>query len=131
MHNEISERKFSSKARLKSFGYAFNGLLILLREEHNAVIQFIILTIVIIAGILLDISGNDWLVIIIAGMLVIASECFNTAIERLSDCVTHENDDRIKKVKDLSAAAVLISAIGSTVAGMIIFIPEIIELLGS
>ena len=101
----------------------------MLKEERNAVIQFIILTMVIIAGIILDISRGDWIAVIIVSVLVIACECFNTALENLSDFITAERNDKIKKIKDLAAAGVLISAIGSAVVGLIIFIPEIQELL--
>ena len=53
----------------------------------------------------------------------------NTALEKLSDLVEPNYNVVIKAVKDISAAAVLWSAIISLVIGGIIFIPRIISLL--
>lgn len=52
-------------------------------------------------------------------------EALNTAIEKLSDIVSPEKDDRIRIVKDISAGAVLISSIVAVVIGLIIFIPHL------
>ncbi len=131
MGDQGSEKKFSSEARLNSFRYAFRGLSALFSDEPNAVIDVIILAIVVIAGILLGISKSDWIAIAVVSSLVITTEAFNSALENLSDFVCPEKDERIKKVKDLAAAGVLVSAIGAAVAGLIIFVPEILELVRS
>ena len=55
-------------------------------------------------------------------------EIFNSSIEDLADVVCPERDERIKKVKDLAAAAVLVSAIAALIIGLIVFIPKIIAL---
>ena len=55
----------------------------------------------------------EWLIIIIAIAIVIAAEMANTAVEYLCDHVTKEYNDAIKAVKDITAGAVLITAIGS------------------
>jgi diacylglycerol kinase len=49
----------------------------------------------------------------------------NTVLENLADFYSLENQILIKKVKDLSAAAVLISATAAAAIGLIIFIPKI------
>jgi len=128
MQKSVSGRRFSPGARLSSFRYAFSGLTILFRDEHNAIIHFIILVFVIIAGIFFGVSKGDWIAISLSGAIVFASECFNTAIENLSDIISGEKDIRIKKVKDLAAAGVLVSALVAAIVGLIIFVPEILEL---
>jgi diacylglycerol kinase len=52
----------------------------------------------------------------------------NSAIENLADFVSPEKNDQIKKVKDLSAGAVLIGAITALFIGLIVFIPKLITL---
>ena len=42
--------------------------------------------------------------------------------------VCPEHDDRIKKVKDLAAAAVLVNAITAATIGLLVFLPKIIQL---
>lgn len=126
---EFQRKEFRLTERLKSFRAAFNGIADLLIHEHNARIQLFILILVIIAGILLRISETEWLAILFVSGLVFASECFNTAVEYLSDLITDEQDENVRKAKDVAAAGVLISAAVSVVAGLIIFIPEILKLL--
>ncbi|MBO6080179.1 MAG: diacylglycerol kinase family protein, partial [Bacteroidales bacterium] len=83
---------------------------------------------VIIAGVLLKLSILEWAAVAFAVGLVFSGEIFNSAIEDLSDVVCPERDDRIKKVKDLAAAAVLVNAIAAAVIGLLVFIPKIIHL---
>jgi diacylglycerol kinase (ATP) len=123
------KEKFNFSDRLKSFRFAFHGLKELLKYEHNARIHLVLVIIAIVAGILLRISSSDWIAIAIVSGLVFASECFNTAIESISDLVSPEDNEKIKKAKDVAAGGVLISAIVSVIVGLIVFIPEILRLL--
>jgi diacylglycerol kinase len=126
---EYRKKNFSLTDRLKSFRDAVNGIGTLLRYEHNTRIHLFIIVIVIIAGVLFGISEIDWMVILFVSGLVFVSECFNTAVEYVSDLITDERNENIRKAKDVAAAGVLISATISVVAGLIIFIPEILKLL--
>lgn len=78
-----------------------------------------------IAGFYFEISSVEWVVIILCIVLVISFELINTAIEELCNMVHPEHHPIIKKVKDIAAAAVLVAAIGSVVAALIIFIPKL------
>ena len=122
------KEKFSIAKRLKSFTYAFNGLKVLFAEEHNSRIHLFATVCVIIAGALLKLSVLEWAAVAFAVGLVFSGEIFNSAIEDLSDVVCPERDDRIKKVKDLAAAAVLGNAIAAAVIGLLVFVPKIIQL---
>jgi len=122
-------KKFTLVNRLKSFGSAFSGLRLILKNEHNFRIHVFILVIVIIAGIFFKINAADWIAITVVSGLVLTAECFNSAIEYLSDAVSPEVNPAIKNVKDAAAAGVLIAAIVAAATGIIIFIPEIIEAL--
>jgi diacylglycerol kinase len=123
------ESRFSVKARLKSFAYAFSGLKILLREEHNSRIHLIAAILAIIAGFLFEINKSEWVEIIFAIGFVFVTEIINSSIENLADIINPEKNDRIKKIKDLSAAAVLVASIVAAFIGFIIFLPKIIALL--
>lgn len=125
----MKHRKFSLSNRLKSFSYAFNGLKILIKEEHNARIHLFVAIVVVMAGFVFKISVNEWFAVLFAIGFVMTVEIINTAIENMADIVSPEKDKRIKKIKDLSAAAVLISALTALVIGLIIFIPKILDLI--
>ncbi|MNY66215.1 Undecaprenol kinase [compost metagenome] len=57
--------------------------------------------------------------------LVFVCELFNTALEALADFASPGKHPQIKKVKDLAAAAVLLSAISALITGIIIFLPKL------
>jgi diacylglycerol kinase (ATP) len=53
------------------------------------------------------------------------AEGLNTAVEYLADAVTLERHPLIGKAKDVAAGAVLLSAAGATVVGLVVFSPYI------
>ena len=125
----MKQENFSWKRRLKSFGYAFNGLRILIREEHNARIHVFIAICVLIAGLLFDISAVEWIAVTLCIGMVIALETINSAVENLANFVSPEKHDGIKKVKDLAAGAVLLGAVTAVAVGLIVFSPKVIAFL--
>ncbi|HON21270.1 MAG TPA: diacylglycerol kinase family protein [Bacteroidales bacterium] len=121
----MEQKKFSISKRLKSFVYAFNGLIILFKEEHNARIHLIATILVITAAVLLKLNFYEWIAVTFAIGFVISVEIINTVIENMADFVSPAKNDKIKKIKDLSAAAVLISSMTALTIGLIVFIPKI------
>ncbi len=113
----------------KKFKPAFEGFLNLLPDK-NFLIHMVIALVVVSAGLILSISMAEWLIVILCIGMVLTAESFNSAIEKLCDLSQRQHDSKIKTIKDISAAGVLITAIISAIAGLIIFVPEILELLG-
>lgn len=125
---KLKNRKFSIIDRIKSFTYSFNGLKILFREEHNSRIHLFSTLVVILLGFALNISNIEWIALIFACGFVFVTEILNSSIENIADFVSPEKNEQIKKVKDLSAAAVLFSALTAFIIGIIIFSPKIYQL---
>lgn len=121
----MNQEKFSIYKRLKSIVYALNGIKIVIVEEHNARIHLISAIIVVLAGFLFKISKAEWISIIFAIGFVFALEIINSAIENMADFISPEKNEQIKKIKDLSAGAVLIGATTAFVIGLIVFIPKL------
>jgi len=113
---------------IQSFSYALNGIWQAFKSEVNLKIHFLVSLCVILAGFLLHISSLEWLTIIICIAFVITIELLNTAIEKLANIIEPNRNKEIGLVKDIAAGAVLFSAIGTAVIGLIIFIPKIIAL---
>lgn len=124
----MSEKKFSILARLRSFKYAFRGFVHLFRNEHNAWIHMLAAITVVIMGFSFRISADEWILIIIAIGIVFITELINTSIENLVDLLHPDKSPKAGKIKDLAAAAVLVSAIVAAIIGLIIFLPKIISL---
>ncbi len=112
-----------------SFKNAFRGLISVYSTQRNAKIHLGMTLIVIAVGFLLKISAIEWLAVLFAIGFVWASECFNTALEKLTDLVSPQYNDLAKISKDAAAAGVLIAAISAAAIGLIIFLPKIISLL--
>ncbi|NNK27619.1 MAG: diacylglycerol kinase family protein [Flavobacteriaceae bacterium] len=111
--------------RIKSFGYAFKGLLLLLRTESSIQIQFFLALLVTAAGFYFEISSTEWILQIITIALVMSVEGLNTAIEKISDFVYPDFEPKIGFIKDISAGAVFITAIAAIIIALIIYLPKI------
>lgn len=116
------------KTRLKAFGHAIDGLKALWNQPHGK-IHLVIATVVLAAGFYFKISNKEWMAVVISIAIVLSAEAFNTSLEVFCDKIHPGRDSKIKKVKDLAAAAVLICAAGALVVGCLIFIPKILSLL--
>jgi len=113
------------KERLNSFRYAFKGIADLLKSQTNARIHLIATIGVLTAGYLLELSLNEWCLIILCIAIVFSAEAANTALEYLTDLVSPDYHQLAGKAKDAAAAAVLLAAIGAAIVGLIIFLPKI------
>jgi diacylglycerol kinase (ATP) len=122
-----SEKPFSIQARLKSFVYAFEGVMYFIKYEAQALIHLIAIVAVIGAGYWFNISLTEWIAVIFAIGIVVAAEMLNTAIEKLTDMVSPEFNLKAKVVKDLAAGAVLVASLVAVVVGLIVFLPRLIE----
>jgi diacylglycerol kinase len=105
--------------------YAIIGVIQVARTENNFKIQAIIAILVVITGFTLHISTTEWLVIILCIGMVLIAEILNTALEKITDMVSPGWNEKAGSVKDVSAAAVLVASLISSVCGGIIFLPKI------
>jgi diacylglycerol kinase len=125
---EKKSSKFSWKARLKSFVFAWQGIIDFFRTEHNAQIHLAVTILVIVLSIFFRVNKTETIAIIFSIALVWITEMVNTTIEKTMDFISLQRHPQIKIIKDLSAGAVLIAAIAAVIVGCIIFVPKIISL---
>jgi diacylglycerol kinase len=102
---------------------------LIFKNERNFRIDLVVAIVVIILGFLFKISHTDWIAISLVISMVFISETINSAIEALCDTVSLEYKVNIKYAKDVSAGAVLVSALVSVITGLIVFVPYIVELI--
>lgn len=116
----------------RKFVNAAKGLVVMIREEKSLWVHLFTTALVVIMGILLFDGSQDtwkWIAIIFTIALVIGFEILNTAIEYLVDIVSFEYNVKAKKIKDVAAMATLIVTVASIIIGLIIFVPELTELI--
>ena len=105
--------------------HAFNGIKMAFKEEPNFRIHVVATIMVLAAGLYFKLSTTEWLAIVIVIGLVLLTELLNTAIENIADFISPERHEKIKTIKDIAAAAVLISAIVALVVGLLVFVPKV------
>jgi len=125
---ENKSKKFSLRNRLKSFKHALRGLKILFREEHNARIHLGIGIVMYVLSSVLKLRKIEIVAILISIGFVLVTETINTAIDNLCDFVQAEHHDKIKRIKDISAATVLNSSIVFLIIGLVIYFPLLLNL---
>ena len=111
--------------RLKSFGYAIKGALLLLKTESSIQIQFVLALLVTAAGFYFEISNTEWILQVITIALVLSIEGLNTALEKLCDFIHEDFEPRIGRIKDISAGAVFFSALAALIVALIIYVPKV------
>ena len=109
------------KKFLKSFVYAFQGVIAALKAEPNMKIQFALALVAICAGFYFDITRIEWCIVLLAIAIVVGFEMMNTAIESLVDLVTREQSPHAGKIKDIAAGAVLLVSVVALAAGILVF----------
>lgn len=119
-------KKFSIRARLQSFVFAFNGVRLFIQKEHNAWIHLLATVVAVTTGLLLSIQPMEWVAIVFAIGLVWVTEMLNTCLERTIDLISLEKNEKIKFVKDIAAGAVLIASIIALVIAFFVFLPYLI-----
>jgi diacylglycerol kinase len=124
----MNPNKFSLKSRFGSFRFALNGLLSLIKNEHNSRIHILAAILAIIGGIIMKLDHYEWSLLVIVIGLVFLAELLNSSLESLADLVDPEWNEMIRRAKDYSAASVLIAATVALVVGVLIFIPKLLNL---
>ena len=102
---------------------AFNGFKETVVFEKNFKVMIIIALIVVVAMFYFPTSRLEKVVLFLAVFSVLILELINTTIERIMDMVTSAYDERVRIIKDLMAAIVLLASFGSAVVGVVIFWP--------
>ena len=113
------------RGRIASFGYAFEGLAVMLRTQPNAWIHSAASVVVVAAGLWFGLDGRDWALLVVAIALVWVTEALNTAIEFLADAAVPDPHSLIKHAKDVAAGAVLLASIAAVVIGALVFLPRL------
>ncbi|HCR36397.1 hypothetical protein A2130_04230 [Candidatus Woesebacteria bacterium GWC2_33_12] len=109
----------------KSFSYAFRGIGDALKSEPNLRIHFMFSFLTILLAVYLKFTWIEFAILTLTIFLVIILEFVNTIIEKLSDITHPEQSEKIRFIKDMSAATVLMAAVCSIIVGLILFLPKL------
>lgn len=115
------EFKFKLKGLANSFGYAGKGIRYCLRCERNFRIHIVTALFVTIFSFFYDFTAAEKCVLVLTFGFVMSAEIINTAIEYTVDHISQAYSTYAKVIKDVSAGAVLVSALSAVTVGIILF----------
>lgn len=116
--------------RLRSFAYAWSGLVWLARSQQNARIHLVATICAVTVGFWLQISRMEWCAILIVTGMVWSAEAINSALELLADHLHPDEHPLVGRAKDVAAGGVLAMAIVAVGVGILVFGPKLLERLG-
>ena len=123
----------SETFRERSWGYKFRcalrGAKRGIRGESNFFVHFFATAAVIAAGVVLRVDRIEWCLLVLSIVAVLAAEMFNCALEHLAKAITQEHDIHVGDALDIGSAAVLVTAIGASIVGAIVFLDRLSVML--
>ncbi len=111
-----------------SIKYSWDGLAYAYQNEQSLILHGVGTFIIFVVALILQVSFNQWAILIIASVSVLAIELLNTAIEATVDLVTDKFHPLAKIAKDCGSAAGGIMGVMQAIIALVIFIPYVIEL---
>jgi diacylglycerol kinase len=111
---------------LWSFRYAFRGLWQVLGRERNARIHVVAAAVALVAAGLAHLDRAEVALVVLAIALVLCAEIFNSVVEQVLDLLHPEHSQRVRVIKDASAAAVLVAALGAAALAGVLFGPRLV-----
>ncbi|MBL7156035.1 MAG: diacylglycerol kinase family protein [Candidatus Pacebacteria bacterium] len=114
---------FSLKEFIQSIAYAIRGLKYTFQEEQSFRIQSLVALIVIILMFYFPTTRLEKAILLMMIIIVLALELINTISEDILDIVEPNFQPKVQVIKDTMAAAVILSAFGALIIGLIILFP--------
>lgn len=111
---------------IQAIGYAFQGLIYLLKEQKHTKLLLAIAALSLLICPLIGFSAFQTIIVFFSVMVAVVAEIINTAIEITLDLqVEGKFHPKVKIAKDVAACAVLICAINSFIITLVIFVSNI------
>ena len=112
-----------------SFKDAARGIAHTFKHEQNFRFQSLAAVLVLTAAFLLPLKTWEQILIILLVVMVLTMELLNTALENFTDLLKPRLHHYVSIIKDVMAAAVLLTSLGALIIGLIIFLPYLYNLL--
>lgn len=106
---------------LKSFKYAFRGIVYCINNERNMRIHTVMMLYVLLFSPFFHLSRLQYAVLFLTVSAVVSAEMMNTAAEELSDMSAADYNPLARIAKDVAAGAVLVCAVFSVFVGICLF----------
>lgn len=115
------------RSTLKSFTFAFEGIVYVLRTQRNMKIHFAVALLVLGGSLFFDLTRLELIALLLTISFVLVMEMINTAVEAAIDTFGTAFDPMAKIAKDVAAGAVLVSAVNALAVAYLIFYDRLEE----
>lgn len=129
MDSQGNKRKWKNRDLISSLEFALTGIVTAFKEEANMRKHLVSGILVVVAGLIFQVSAIEWLFLLLSVFMVITLEIVNSAIENVVDLASNYHFSMLAKhAKDMAAGAVLFFSGYAVITGLIIFVPKIWKL---
>ena len=105
---------------IQSTNHAIEGILHAAKTQRHMRYHFYAAILILIVSFSIGISWSEVVILITLSIIVLSVEMLNSALETITDILFREYDEKAKRIKDMAAGAVLITAMGAAVIGFVI-----------
>ena len=128
IEKDLKKRNITPKSVIQTFKNSVNGIICYARDGKSIILYLAGLIFEIIMGIVFNINGLEWILIVCIMGILLAVELLNTSIEAACDAITKHYNPLIKIAKDCGSGATFVIFTVTVILNLIIFIPKIIML---
>jgi diacylglycerol kinase (ATP) len=115
--------------RIRSIRCAIAGVRLMIVSQHNAWIHAAATLAVVATGLSFGLTKAEWCWIVLAVISVWTAEALNTAFEFLTDVASPQFHPLAANAKDVAAGAVLITAVGAVMIGLLVLGPYVVAMI--
>lgn len=116
----------------QSFQFAGRGLQAAFWSQRTMRVHMALAVAVVAASAWLQLSAGQVALLVLSMAAVLAAELMNTAVETIVDLLVGDNRHELAgRAKDLAAAAVLVTAAGAAVVGLVVLAPPVAAAIGA
>ena len=130
IEDDLKKRNLTPTSVLKTLKNSIWGIKFYIKDGKSIILYLFGLIAQIVGGIIFDIHGLEWILIICIMGVLLSVELLNTAIEATCDAITKDYNPLIKIAKDCGSAATFVICIVTVILNLIIFVPKILALFG-
>ncbi|MDX8348147.1 diacylglycerol kinase [Cognatiyoonia sp. IB215446] len=106
--------------------WSWEGFLHVARTEGSLAQWLVANAVFAVLAFVLPLSAGERALLLMGGIIVLAAECMNTAIERIVDDISTERREAAKQAKDCGSAAVAVTAAAVGVAWVCVIVGLIV-----
>lgn len=118
-----------SRNWIEKFAGAFRGVFVGVRRQNSFRVHFVFAAAVAMLALWLQVTKLEACLLLLCVFLVLAAEMFNSSLETLARAIDARYNPHLADGLDIASAAVLTTAAGAALVGLVILGPRLWQAL--